>query len=274
MTKTNEDTALEQVTEAAEKKSTQLITEAKSMLEETRKSFRDARLTGLGLWDKANDQTRQALESIKNRGAAKLSEAGEVSVDEDAPLLSKAKASFEKSLNSVKAYGMASYEEAAETTQEVSDWLTKTFNEAGTELEAAEEKAVSRVGRNLEKASKALNRLAKDVRESTTELLDKAKQGGKDVDYELRKALFGRQTSLENRLQSFWNALGLVNKKEMAEVNRKLVLLAASVENQLDEESKALVYLNRRNKDRRVKKQPVEFEKRLRDRREEDRMAS
>ena len=77
--------------------------------------------------------------------------------------------------------------------------------------------------------------------------------------------------TLEERIQAFWSALGLVNKQEMEEVNRKLVLLAESLENQLDEDSKSLVYLNRRKKDRRVKQQPVKLDKRIRDRREEDR---
>ena len=269
MTKTTENAATEQ-----DSKSTDLITEAKTMLTETRNGLRDIRLTGLGLWDKAAAQTRKAVDDIKSRSDARLADVESTETAEDAPFYKKALANVEQSLQQVKAYGIASWEEAAESAQEASDWLTKAFNEAHTEMEAGEEKAVSRIGRSLEKTTKAMNRLAKDVRESTQSLLEKAKQEGKDVDYELRKALFGRQVSLEERLQSFWNALGLVNKKEMAEVNRKLVLLAASVESQLDDDSKALVYLNRRGNDRRVKQVPVAFDKRLHDRREEDRLAS
>lgn len=269
MTKTTEANT------TAENENTDLKAEAKSMLEEARSSLREIRLTGLGLWDKANAQTRKTLDSIKTRGEEKLSsDESAADAETESSLYKKAMAAFEQSLNQARAYSLASYEEAAENTQQLSDWLTRTFNDAGTELDAGEEKPISRIGRNLEQTSKTFSRLTREVRESTQEILDAAKKEGKDVDYEMRKALFGRQSTLESRIQSFWNALGLVNKQEMEEVNRKLVLLAASLESQLDEESKSLVYLNRRQQDRRVKQQPVEFEKRLRDRREEDRMAS
>ena len=271
-------------TVVTESESTDLKAEAKSMLEEARSSLRDIRLTGLGLWDKANAQARKKLDSIKHRGEEKLNgeqpagkieanpEAGEA--EKESSLYKKAMAAFDESLNQARAYGLASYEEAAETTQQLSDWLTRMFNDAGTELESTEDKPISRLGRNLEQTSKTLSRLSREIRESTQELLETAKSEGKDVDYELRKALFGRQSSLESRLQSFWKAIGLVNKQDMEEVNRKLVVLAASLENQLDEESKSLVYLNRRKQDRRTKQEPVEFEKRIHDRREEDRLAS
>lgn len=247
-----------------------------SMLSRARENLLEVRLTGLGLLEKMNSQSKNYWDNIKSKSEAKLQDqTSETSSEEESQQQEnaavKAFATLERTVKQVRAYGVASYEEANEASQKLSDWVTKAFNEAGTEVEKNEDSAISRIGRNLERLNLTLNQLAKDIRESTESVLDEAKLEGKDVDYEMRKALFGRQENLESRLQAFWAALGLVNKQEMEEVNRKLVLLAESVESQLDEESKTLVYLNRRQKDRRKKQVPVEFDKRLRFRREEDR---
>lgn len=249
------------------------VDEAKQVFKQARDGLLEMRLTGLGLIEKANTESKNRIESIKKRSEAhKQSHKQDASSDETAAsFYQKALANLEASLQGVRAISNASYEEISETSQQISDWVTKAFNEAGTEVESKTDKPISRVSRSIEQVTHAFNRLAKEARETSETLLNEAKEHGADVDYEMRKAIFGRQASLEERIQAFWSALGLVNKQEMEEVNRKLVLLAESLENQLDEDSKSLVYLNRRKKDRRVKQQPVKLDKRIRDRREEDR---
>lgn len=241
-----------------------------SLFTNARSTLRDLRLTSLGLWEKSGAGAQDVLENIRKRSAEKVPAEADSSENAGSGLGQRAKAL----LVQAKTYGVASYEEAVDARHQFSDWLIKAYNEAGTAVETSDQKAISRLGRTMEQTSKTLNELAQEIRESTLQLLDTAKEEGKELDYELRKALFSRQVSLASRVQAFWAALGLVSKQEMKEMNRKLVVLAESLENHLDEESKNLVYLNRRKQDRRVKHVPVAFDKRLRDRREQDRLAS
>lgn len=260
--------------------SKKIVDEVESIMNRARNNLRDIRITGLGLIDKANNEAKNYLESIKARSEAKLSEKNKNTNAENTEkeqenfenLINKVSQTVGQTINQTRAYSLAAYEEATENSKKLAEWLKSAFDEA--EEGSDEQKAISRLGRRLERTNTAINRLYKELQESTEELFKDAKELGKDVDYELRKAVFGRQESLESRIQAFWKAIGLVNKQEMEEVNRKLVLLAQSLENQLDEESKSLVYLNRRKGDRRVKQVPVAFEKRVHNRREQDRMAS
>lgn len=242
--------------------------ELSNAIDSVRTNLTNARLASLGLFNKLNEEAKVYIDSIKARGEEKLEEVGELESDK---LVDRVSMAMAKAINQSRAYGLASYEEASDNGQKLADWVKNTIESANEE----EAESVSRAARNVELANKVVSSLAKDAYESAESFLADAKELGKDVDHELRKVVFGRQASLEERVQRFWKALGLVNKRELEELNRKLVALAESVESQLDEESKSLVYLNRRKNDRRVKQTPVAVDKRVHLRREIDkRLAS
>ncbi|MCG8670645.1 MAG: hypothetical protein MI867_14615 [Pseudomonadales bacterium] len=251
-----------------ENKKDNMSDEESNLLTQLRSNLRNTRFTGLGFIKQVNKETQQYIDNIKKRGEDKIEEI----TDESEKLVDRISVSMAKTINISRAYGLATYEEVTESGQKIADRVKDAFEAAKDSFEEdAEEAAISRLGKSVEQTNAALNSLAKDVLESAESFLSDAKDVGKDVDYELRKALFGRQSTLESRIQRFWKAIGLVNKQEMEEVNRKLVILAESLENQLDDDSKTLVYLNRRKNERRIQQVPVDIDKRVRDRRESDR---
>ncbi|MCG8316681.1 MAG: hypothetical protein MI976_25990 [Pseudomonadales bacterium] len=243
------------------------------LLNKTRLGIYQARAIGLGLMDKANSQAKTYFDNVKLRSDDKLEEnRGGFEERETPTAFAKLAEKVEQRLVEAQTYGKAAYDEANVNAQKLKTWLNDAVEES--RIEPDDHKFVSRVGRSFEHANEVFNLLLSDTRQTIEELLEEAKESGKDLDFELRKTLIGNQSVIEERIQKFWRAIGLVNKQEMEEVNRKLVLLAESLENQLDEESKNLVYLNRRKHDRRIKQVPVEFDKRLRCRRAGDRLAS
>lgn len=235
-------------------------------LEKIRKSLRDTRLTGMGLFNKINAETKTYLDSIKQRSEDKLEEISDV---ESEKLFDRISVSLARGINVSRAYSVATYEEANENGRRLVNWVEAAVEEA-KDL-AVENDAASTFQKNLDQVNTVIKSLSKDVSTNTEVFLDDAKEFGKDVDHQLRKALYGQQAALDSRVQSIWKTLGLVNKQELEELNRKLVSLAESLENQLSEENKNLAYLNRRKLDRRQQQLPVDIEKRVHNRRENDR---
>ena len=228
-----------------------------------RTHLRNIRLTGLGVVNKFNKEAKGYIDGVKARGEDKLEEISDINSNK---LFDRASVAMAKVINQSRAYGLATYEDANDNRQKLADWIkTAVDTVIGDETES-----ISRLGRNVEMTNKVVNSLAMDAYESAERFLQDAKEIGRDVDHELRKVVFTQQASLEERIHNFWKAIGLVNKRELEELNRKLVTLAESVESQLDEDSKMLIYLNRRKADRRIKRVAVDVDRRVRLRRETD----
>lgn len=235
-------------------------------LEKVRKSLRDTRLTGMGLFNKVNAETKAYLDNIKQRSEDKLEE---ISDADSEKLFDRISVSLARGINVSRAYGVATYEEANANGRRVIDWVEAAVEEAKDDSTPDDES--SKLAQNIDQVRAVMKKLTKDVSVSTESFFDDAKELGKDADHQLRKVLYGQQAAFDNRVQSLWKALGLVNKQELADLNRKLVALAESLETQLTDENKNLAYLNRRKQDRRQQQVPVDIEKRVHNRRETDR---
>ncbi len=100
--------------------------------------------------------------------------------------------------------------------------------------------------------------------DNAKQLLDEANKEGQSLDLELRKHLKNLQTESADRYQDFLGSLGIANKKDINEINRKLILLAEALESP---KSGEVVKLDRRREDRRKTQVPVKFDQRVHQRR-------
>ena len=103
--------------------------------------------------------------------------------------------------------------------------------------------------------------------ESAQQLLADAEQEGKDIDIETRKRIKAQQQEIALAYQKLIGKLGFAAKSDLNELNRKLFELAQLLEKQNSKKPGELINLERRRVERRQQQQPVEFDKRIYERR-------
>lgn len=103
--------------------------------------------------------------------------------------------------------------------------------------------------------------------ESAQQLLEEAEQEGKDLDLEFRKQVKSRQQDIIASYQNRIGKLGFATKNDLNDLNKKLIDLALLLEKQNSKKAGELINLERRRVERRKQQQPVEFDKRVYQRR-------